>query len=794
MQERPIHPDDPYRFTLAVDARTALTDYANDQIWELVIGKVEPPAITLQTTFGLRARSLRIFPRFGEADELQSDPGDFASPIVLRRYCPNLIRLEFVPLPEIAAELVYWVSSSQSICGKMVLTNSGKTARNFKIEIAGNLIPDSQGTLLSASEIDAITVLTGQTGGLQPVLFVVGGAQATNSPFPALSVNIDLPINSARTLAWVLAALPELQDSLNLARKQAARNWDAEITRSELLDEGCLTIHTGEPDWDLALDLAHTIAFSLFLSPTSHLPYPSIVVSRQADQGYSLRGDGSDYNHLWNGQSPLEAYTLSNLILPTAPELVKGMILNYLSTQTPDGMVDGKPGLAGQRSQFPATPLLASLAWLYYEFTEDHLFLQETFQELFASLKSWGSPLLDRDNDGMPEWSHPYQTSLDDHPLFSYWQPWSLGREISTVESPDLCAYLYHECTVLQKIARLIHRNDAIGFLKTTARRLKNRCNTFWDPTESIYRYQDRDAHNCAHLQKLGEVNGSGTMWIQEEFESPARLQIYIYSQEPAATRRVVVFLHGSGPGDIHRVERLTTEVFKWYPGRGTATSERLYTEIEHIEIRGLMENDRCAVYLSGLSQKDVSLLLPLWARLPSLKIAQRLIEKTILNPDVFLSDNGLRTYLAENGAWLEAPPQFISIPWNQLVIEGLLAYQHRQEAADIYTRLMKVITKTLTTEGGFRRVYDAETGQGSGDLNALHGLPPIGLFLKVLGVRFITPKKIFVEGFNPFPWPVTVKYRGTTILRQKGRSTAIFPDGQTITTDRTSPTILSLG
>jgi hypothetical protein len=40
------------------------------------------------------------------------------------------------------------------------------------------------------------------------------------------------------------------------------------------------------------------------------------------------------------------------------------------------------------------------------------------------------------------------------------------------------------------------------------------------------------------------------------------------------------------------------------------------------------------------------------------------------------------------------------------------------------------------------------------------------------------------LSGNNPFPWPVTVKYRGLTIMRQQGKTSVIFPDGQTVETD----------
>ena len=77
-----------------------------------------------------------------------------------------------------------------------------------------------------------------------------------------------------------------------------------------------LEITTGDPEWDAAFAFSQNIAWGLFLSPSFHLPYPSFVLSRRPDQGYSLRGDGSDYSHQWNGQNAFDSYYISNLILP----------------------------------------------------------------------------------------------------------------------------------------------------------------------------------------------------------------------------------------------------------------------------------------------------------------------------------------------------------------------------------------------------------------------------------------------------------------------------------------------
>jgi hypothetical protein len=66
-------------------------------------------------------------------------------------------------------------------------------------------------------------------------------------------------------------------------------------------------------------------------------------------------------------------------------------------------------------------------------------------------------------------------------------------------------------------------------------------------------------------------------------------------------------------------------------------------------------------------------------------------------------------------------------------------------------------------------------------------------LFLDTLGVKVLSPTRVKIAGINPFPWPVTVKYRGLTVLRQSEKTTIIFPDGQAVTLDGAEPRIVAL-
>jgi hypothetical protein len=122
-----------------------------------------------------------------------------------------------------------------------------------------------------------------------------------------------------------------------------------------------------------------------------------------------------------------------------------------------------------------------------------------------------------------------------------------------------------------------------------------------------------------------------------------------------------------------------------------------------------------------------------------------------------------------------------------------MLSYGFLKEAAELVTKIMDGINQSLKREGCFKHIIDAETGEGYGDNDGLWGLAPLGLFLDTLGLEIISPGKIRLSGINPFPWPVTVKFRGMTVLRGLEKTQVIFPDGQTILIDDPEPCLVTL-
>jgi len=118
---------------------------------------------------------------------------------------------------------------------------------------------------------------------------------------------------------------------------------------------------------------------------------------------------------------------------------------------------------------------------------------------------------------------------------------------------------------------------------------------------------------------------------------------------------------------------------------------------------------------------------------------------------------------------------------WNSLVGFGLLRYGYRDLAAELVGRLMDAITRSLEETGTFRKHYDANTGAGIGERNVLDGLPPLGLFLAALGLKIFSPWKVSLRGPNPFPWPVTVRFRGLVVQCTRQSTRVSFPSGQVV-------------
>jgi hypothetical protein len=803
-----LAPSDPYTLRLAADVRLGPTDYADDHIWQLELAGAEPPALTLRTTYGLRARDMRLFFGFAEGDRQVLDPAEFAVPPTVRAFYVNYIRATFQPFADLDVAADFWVPDSHTLAGQMTIANRSAEPRSISLLLSSVLKPLDNPQPMAPAQLDifgSAGLLEGRTGNLDVVVLLEGPAAVVAGPYPTVSRPFALAAGEMVVVRWVQAASPAPTQrppapvrgeappidhrvaGLDRIRELMLREeWEGELARIELLNAGLLDIETGDPDWDAALAFAQTVALRSYVGPTSHLPYPSFVFSRHIERGYSVKGDGSDYTWLWNGQVATEAYVNLPQIVAAAPDLAKGVIHNWLAVQTEDGFIDWKPGLAGQHERTLSIPLLAAMAWRIYEHTEDADFLAKVYPGLRRFLDAWFSPKHDRDEDGLPEWAHTIQSAFDDNPSFVRWQPWGQAADISAAEAPDLAAYLYRECRSLQRIAAVAGL-PADPEVESHADVLSHRVAAMWRDDTASYHYVDRDSHASPPGEVLAVGRGELVLDVVRRFSPPARLLIKAVGPREARPKMEVSF-YGRGRRGRHRVESLRQSRIQWFFGIGSGASDKLYSTLERVEVRGLDEQYEITVSTVDYSHQDQTLLLPLWAGLPDAGRAESLVRRTLLDPQRYWRAYGIPNVSALDPAYKpdnRGGSGGVWMMWNTMLGEGLLDYGFRAEAADLVTRLMTAMLAVLKEQKSFREAYNPDQLEGLGDRDYLWGVAPVALFMQVLGVRLVGTRKVFLEGCNPFPWPVTIRHKGLTVVRGLpsdaggGSTTITFPSGR---------------
>jgi hypothetical protein len=791
MRDWSLGSGDPLALTLAADFRFCTPDYLNDQIWELETGNGDPPALSLYTTYGLRARRMRIFPRFSLGSQTIIDPATFSLSPRLRRFFPNFLTLDFSPFSNLDVTAEYWAPDSHSIAGRFTLTNQGGETKNLVLELCGQLTP-LEGQSLASITLQSVNTLAGVCGNIAPVIFMTGGPLPGPGPYPSLALEIALSSGGSRTLTWAQTALTDTTASFEYARRIAARPWEAERAKIEMINASqTIDIFTGDKDWDAALALSQKTAFGLFFGPSQHLPNPSIVLARQPDQGFSPSGDGSDHSQLWSGHSPWDAAWVGSQ-LQGSPGLAAGLVRNFLSGQSSTGAIDGNPGLAGQRGRWLASPLLANLAWDTFIHTRDMGFLREIQPKLEAFVNSWLDRTHDRDADGFPEWDRPIQTGLEEIPAFNLWRPSDQGADITTSESPALAALLSMETQALAKIAERLDQPENSKKWEIKAENFSRLADECRETKRPRYHLRDRDSHLSPQGKSVWTRRGNGTFSVERKFKQPVRLLIRL-EMVGEATRSLQVKLSGQND-DIRHTENLERKDFQWGTELAVATTRFVYNRIDEIAVNGLDKRDKISISIMDFSNADITLFLPLLAGIPDENSAAELVNGTILPSDCFGGKFGIPDYTLIQGSTtltsLNATPVSnpIHIPWNAMIGEGMIKYDLRQEAAGLTIRLMAGIIQNLKQEHAFAGAYEADSGAAIGKRNHAAGLAPLRLFLDTLGVRIeSTPDipgsshRVVLSGKNPFPWPVTVKYRGLTIIRNADETEVAFPDGQTV-------------
>lgn len=790
-----LDPNKPFALPLAADARLSATDYTDDQTWSLLLGAGESPALALQTRYGGRVGLASLVPMWYSDHRSIYEAQGYAVPPAITGFAPGYLRVQASLHPQLGLQAEYWAIDSHTVGVRFTLSNARTEPVSLRLDIFGHVgaLGKEQplGLVPLANNMTALHM--GSFAGANPVVILEGGSAGPINGEPVSpKVGTDITIEGRKkvVLRWVHAGLRETAESVAQALRWLNEDWTPHLRRINEAAASIPIIETGDETRDLILANAWAQLVLAFMKPTTSLPHTSFVALRGPAVGYSLRGDGSDHRREWNGQHPAWAYLAAHAVASVDATLAQGVIRNYLAVQQPDGWIDWKPGPAGQRQGMLCLPVLARLTWGIFQYTEDDAFLRETLPGLVRFFERWLAADLDADGDGLPEWQSEYQTGYPFIPTFAAGQSWGQGLDITTVETPDLLAYLLSEAVSLRAIAFYLHQSAIETRLAGHIERLQAALETLWHAGSNRYQRRDRDTHQTlTGVTVLENGRGDEEHILALPLDPPNRLIVRVGGGVDH-TPRLTLEITGLGSGGAPLTETVDSSAFLWQHNYGVYTTRAVFAQVDRVRCDGLSRVYRLNIRTADTTRLDISALLPLWSAALPPERTESLIE-LLTAPDHFWRASGVTMSSAQDASFDPSNAEGSGGVWPfwvTLLGEGLLEAGRADLAADLLQRLLTTQTAVFRDKRAFYEFYHSDTARGLGEPGHLAGIVPLHLLLRVLGVRVISARRVWTGG--PYHWgqPVTLTQHGVTIRRSVDGTTVRFASGSEIALPADAP------
>lgn len=783
---------DPLCPFISADSRSTSQELHPDYTWAFSLDGGDPPAIRMSTTFGLQVQRMHLYPAIGWEDALVMDPARFFSPPLVEALYPDFVQLGFDPLENLHAQASFWMVDSTTLLGRIRLENLDLQSHQVRLKLYVDFLPQEGSGGMRKETFKGGVVLAGDAEGLDPVLVVCGGAVAQESTHPALVVRDRLDPGGSRAWSFSLAVQGDFHRSVLHAREQCSVNWESGLAQLEQRNATMLDIETGDPDWDTAFWLTQREVYRQRMAPTRKYPHPGLLKRRSPDDPqegqHGARSGGAD-----SIPNAAEAYWMASQVLDTDPGIALDVVRTFLATQKPDGFTEGRPGIQDKQKGEMVIPLLANLTWRAYQRSEDDDILEDLYPRLRSMFFAWFDERNDIDQDGHPEWKSTFQAGFDTWPTFMRWQKWGQGLDIAYAETVDLAAYLYREAVSLRAMAIQLGKSEDVDMFHNHEERLHAAVEATWAGRAGMYRHVDRDEHCSPRGKRIGRGKGEYSIEVNGRYEKPVRLLVRVRCKQSQG-KAVEIRIHGRGQRGRPRVEHLTARDFSWFWDYGIATTEKTYMVLSEVEIAGIPDRCSSEISIADYTREDQAGLLPLWAGIPDVDRGNALIDRAVLDEERFWLPAGIPMCSARDKSFDPGGERScggVSMLWSSMLGEGLVDYGRIEEAAVLLQRLMKTVVETLRVDKCFYAEYNANDGGGVSGPNQASGIAPLSLFLRVIGVRFYSPRSVWVRGHHPLPWPVTIRWMGLKLRLDPRGVHVTFPDGQSQSWEDPTPMLV---
>jgi hypothetical protein len=788
MVSLPFNKTSPKAYTLAADGQFSTFKLPDDQVWTITLDQANKHIFHFETTYGLRARSMRLIPHFIDQKQPITNASEFLQPPTITHYTPSTLQIQFILTSGIGIKFDCFMPEPQVLLGAVEIENHSDQETDLTFGLSGILVPMNGGKSIRPEKQGNNHILAGQTGNLYPVLFMTGGPDATGDPYPTLSRALQFSPHETHHLYWALVSKESSKVSYKAARKEATTAWPLEAQQQVMQYAGqTIDIKTGNPDWDSAFYLAQVNAMSHQVASQAETSDPFMIKCRHPDFRFDEMQSPRDKDFLTN----LEIAQLSQILLPTRPDILMRLIDKALERLDDAGQ---RPSLSESEvdgCQIQACPILSKLCLAIFEITGNESFLGRIFPALTRFLFTCLPPQLEDIENHFPLWESPEQLQLDTG-LFSF-DPWcehGRGLDIQSVASPALGAMLYQEINALIKIAQILGDGADLHHFIYLEKKLRKIIQNFWQEDHPCFTYLDRLSHQYTLGEWIQRGNIEDTIEIIKDFDQPQRLHLQLIAQDES-TRACTIHLQGKNfEGDLF-IEKIRVPNLRWVMGKANITTQHLYKALETIAFEGFSPKDTFLVETIDLSQCDITCLLPIGLSCVNKKQCTALI-KSLLDENKIPIEYGLPETWQCKWELPQDLPIRVNVMWNSFIIEGLTRAGFLLEAMQLFTNLMSTVVQGLKNYDGFYPLYEADSGLPVGDCNTISALPPMHTFLQIAGIRLFTPNSVAVWGVNPFPWPISIRWQGLSLRKAGSNTQVIFPNGARYEGESKDPILLS--
>jgi len=759
-----------------------------DQVWTLNLDTKDPQPFLLSTTYGLRAKSMRLFPYFIYQNQRISKPDDFVHPPKVTCYTPSSVQIEAKYRDHFEFVFICYLPEPDVLTGGIQIRNLQEIPINITVQLAVKLIPMGKGQPSHPEKSGSNQFLAGKTDTVEPILFMTGGPSAINNPFPALSLHLDIEAQQSQDVSWALISKESKTTALDKARYMITTIWRQGFQANNKRDKRqTIQIKTGNPDWDAAFLLTQVNARTHFVRCTKDENDFRFIKTRLPDHSSFNQEDPYSTDSLTN----LDLYHLSQVLMPASADmfapLLEKHVIHQIERQKPNPENNNFPS----RKTKNGCPILATTVLAVYEITKNHDFLSNLYPFLTEFFRSWVSDHASGNEKEHLVWETSSQLQIDTGLCtYDFWETCCKGLDITKAESPALYAMLFQEAKALYKISKTIGERSQQRYFSHWQKELFKRLENCWHEDDGAYGFQDIQSHlsPSQELRFTGRVTSH--VEIRKTFIKPQRLQCHIIASDEH-TRACTVKIKG-----LSTTGESIEEVFKspnilWVLGQAHLTTENLFGELVSISFEGFKPDDQFILETADFTQQDITCLLPLWADAGSQAHRQSLASRWLDSHRTAFS-YGIPEIWPGKQALPEDLPVRVNVLWNTLIIDGIANQGKNETAASLYTNLMDAIIHGLKNYDGFYPLFDHKNGRPAGQYNALSGLVPIQLFLKIAGIKLFSPNKVAVWGHNPFPWSIEVHWRGLSLIKEQTYTSITFPNGATAHHDSGKPVLIS--